>query len=336
MRKLKLLFRRIRHMSFDRMNDMISRVKKESNKPYLYILFDMIFCAIRYNVGYLDYYVFGFIFCSSSERKTYMTMPVNNRLFKDLNDSDMAKSFDDKLKFNQIFNEYLGREWLDLRVSTFEQFVEFAKRNKVLFVKPVDAFSGKGIEKINVDESSDLEVIYQSLIEHKQFVVEECLIQHPKMDELNPSSINTLRITSLIKEDEIHIMYVLIRTSDGTTFIDNIGSGGFYAPVDDSGKIFKPGFTEQDGVHEIHPLTKTKFVGFEVPLFDAAVKLIKTCAALTPEVRYCGWDVAITKDGPVLIEGNPMPGYDIPQNHFHLPTRVGLLPKFKQILKDEM
>ena len=336
MKKLRLLLKRVRHMSFDRMNDMILRVKKESNKSYLYILFDMIFCAMRYNVGYLDYYVFGFIFCNSSERKTYMTMPLNNRLFKDLNDTKMAQNFDDKLMFNQIFNDYLGRQWLDLRVGSFDDFVKFTKNNKVLIVKPVDDFSGKGIEKISIDENSDLVNIHRSLIEHQQFVVEECLVQHPKMNELNPSSINTLRITSLIKENKVHIMYVLIRTSDGTTFIDNIGSGGFYAPVDDSGKIFKPGFTEQDGIHDIHPLTKTKFVGFEVPLYDSAVELIKMCATLTPEVRYCGWDVAITKDGPVLIEGNPMPGYDIPQNHFHLPTRIGLLPKFAEILKDEI
>jgi len=336
MRRLRLLFKRIRYMSFDRMNDMISRVKKESNKSYLYILFDMVYCALRYNVGYLDYYVFGFVFCNATERQTYMTMPLNNRLFKDLNEVKMANNFNDKLKFNEIFNDYLGRQWLDLRVSRYEDFVDFTTINKTIIVKPVDAFSGKGIEKIVIDADSNITEIYDSLIAHEQFVVEECLVQHEKMNVLNPSSINTLRITSLIKNNAVHIMYVLIRTSDGTKFIDNIGSGGFYAPVDDSGRIFKPGFTEQDGIHDAHPLTKTMFVGFEVPLYDDAVELVKTCAALTPEVRYCGWDVAITPKGPVLIEGNPMPGYDIPQNHFHLPTRIGLLPKFSEVLKEEI
>ena len=35
-------------------------------------------------------------------------------------------------------------------------------------------------------------------------------------------------------------------------------------------------------------------------------------------LRYVGWDVAITPDGPVLVEGNDLPGYDMCQNHrFH-------------------
>ena len=31
-----------------------------------------------------------------------------------------------------------------------------------------------------------------------------------------------------------------------------------------------------------------------------------------------------------------MPGYDIPQNHFHLVGKTGRLPQFTEILKDEM
>lgn len=28
-----------------------------------------------------------------------------------------------------------------------------------------------------------------------------------------------------------------------------------------------------------------------------------------PSVRYVGWDVAITSNGPLIIEGNPGPGF---------------------------
>ena len=336
MNKFKLLIKRIRHINFDRMFDMIDRVHKESGKMKLIILIDMIYSAFVYNVGYLDYYVFGFVFCNKEERKTFMTMPISNYLFKTLNDKQRRDDFDDKLKFNEIFNDYLGRGWLDLRKANYDDFVEFTRKYPVLFVKPVDAFSGKGIEKITITDTSDLQAIYKSLLEHKQYVVEECLVQHEGMNVLNPTSINTLRITSLIKDGVVHIPYTLVRTSDGTKAIDNIGSGGFYAPIDENGIIFKPGFTEQDGVHEYHPYTNTKFVGFEIPCYKEAVELIKKVALLTPEVRYCGWDVAITKNGPVLIEGNPMPGYDIPQNHFHLVGKTGRLPQFTEILKDEM
>lgn len=323
-------------MDLHRMIDLIGRVHQESGRARILIFLDMMRCALRYNVGYLDYYVFGFVHLRPQERATFMTMPVSNALFRTLNDPEMIRRFDDKLEFNRIFHDYLGRDWLDLRSASYQDFTAFCKRHDLLFVKPVDAFSGKGIEKIPLRENSDVQAIYQSLLDHKQYVVEECLKQHPGMNELNPTSINTLRITSLIKDGTVHIMYVLLRTSDGTKSIDNIGSGGFYAPVGEDGILYKPGFTEQDGLHEYHPLTHTRFVGFRVPMYDEAVALVKQAATLTPTLRYCGWDVAISDHGPVLIEGNPMPGYDIPQNHFHLKGKTGLLPAFQSILKEEM
>jgi len=39
-------------------------------------------------------------------------------------------------------------------------------------------------------------------------------------------------------------------------------------------------------------------------LHDEAVKMIKELALIVPEVRYVGWDIALTDKGWVLIEGN--------------------------------
>ena len=43
-----------------------------------------------------------------------------------------------------------------------------------------------------------------------------------------------------------------------------------------------------------------------------------------------GWDVAITPDGPVLVEGNNLPGYDMCQNAGHVDE--GMLPRFEKLL----
>ena len=51
-------------------------------------------------------------------------------------------------------------------------------------------------------------------------------------------------------------------------------------------------------------------------------------------VRYIGWDVCITPDGPVLIEGNDYPGYDFWQLPEHTPDKIGLLPYYKKMVPE--
>ncbi len=114
-------------------------------------------------------------------------------------------------------------------------------------------------------------------------------------------------------------MYTLVRMGNGTKAVDNISSGGMYAPVDENGVIFKPAFCDKTGeLYEIHPFTKTKLVGFQIPFYAQAVEMVFEAAQRVPQVGYVGWDVAMAEDGPLLIEGNTMPGYDMPQNYYHL------------------
>jgi len=52
-----------------------------------------------------------------------------------------------------------------------------------------------------------------------------------------------------------------------------------------------------------------------VPHMDKAIALVKDAARLIPEMRYVGWDVAITVDGAAIIEGNNFPSIGLHQNY---------------------
>ena len=68
------------------------------------------------------------------------------------------------------------------------------------------------------------------------------------------------------------------------------------------------------------------------PYFEKALQLCKKAAKVEKHVRYVGWDIAITDKGPVIVEGNPLPGYDMPQNFFVTSKDTGLKPDFEKIL----
>ena len=59
-----------------------------------------------------------------------------------------------------------------------------------------------------------------------------------------------------------------------------------------------------------HPYSGTIIPGFQIPFWDEAKKMVLQAALVLPNVRFIGWDVAIAKDRPLLIEGNSNPGAD--------------------------
>jgi hypothetical protein len=43
---------------------------------------------------------------------------------------------------------------------------------------------------------------------------------------------------------------------------------------------------------------------FQLPMMDEVRAFIDRVARVVPQVQYVGWDVVVTPDGPVLVEGN--------------------------------
>lgn len=65
--------------------------------------------------------------------------------------------------------------------------------------------------------------------------------------------------------------------------------------------------------HTEHPETGEQIVGRILPEWDRVMELVHTCAPIFQPVRYQSMDIAVTADGPVLIEINTGGGFDLPQ-----------------------
>ncbi len=333
MNKIKTFFRRLFAGSFKRMFMHINTIHKETGKNRFVMFFDMIWCIFRYSIGYLDYRVFGFAMIKGKNRKTFMNMNDNLVISRKLNNREFFPKFDNKVLFDEVFNDYIGREYLDLTKATAEDLKEFCKGKKTVFAKAVNDFGGQGITKEKITSDTDYYELYKRLTDNRQLLVEETIVQHEAMNRLSPSSINTIRMVTLLNNGTVHFMYALVRMSNGSNCVDNICSGGMYVSIGQDGVIRKPAFCDATGLYyDRHPYTDTVFNGFEIPMFKEAIEMCKKAALVEPHVGYIGWDVAITPTGPVLVEGNTLPSYDMCQNYGHIDNKTGIKPRFTDIL----
>lgn len=332
--EVKQFISRARSGSVKRMFKLARQAHKASGKPTAFVFADMASCIIRYGIGYQEYISYGFVNKPERLRKTFMTMSHNIALTRALCDHDLYPVFEDKITFLKTFSDYIGRDWIDVSESTPEEVAEFVRDHKAIFAKPTDNFGGQGIERLEGGVAPENpEAFRDGLLEKGQVLLEEGIVQHPEMSRLCATSINTIRVVTVVSQGKAHHIYSLVRMGMGDSFVDNISSGGMYTWVDDDGMLRYPCFHDKTASYiDVHPKTGVAIKGFQIPLYREAVDMCLEAALVEPRIGYVGWDVAITPDRPILVEGNLIPGYDMPQTEAFHPDGMGILPVFEEAL----
>lgn len=324
------------HPSYRELLRIADTVRAETGRPRACILADMLRCALRYGAGFNDYLLCRFYDLTDEQRATYVTRGVNNRLVSQLNDSAYFHIFDNKSEFYTQFGSFLGREWLNLRDASPEDFAEFMRERESVIVKPDSESGGRGVDRLSKAEFDDLEQMYRKLRADGIGVVEDVICQHKALDRLYPNSVNTLRIATILNGQGAHIVYGYIRVGNSDRPVDNLHSGGMFAPIDlKTGRVIYPAYDKARNTYIYHPLTGVKFEGFQIPYWEEAKALCLKAADRVPQMRYIGWDVAVTGAGPVFVEGNNFPGYDILQMPPHTPDKTGMLPLLRKFSDEQ-
>lgn len=331
MKKISYIVSRIFEMDYSSFFKTIKKVKEKSKKNSLFIFFDMVVCMICYGSGYNDYYCFGMYDLNYEQRKTILTRGKNNTYVAMLNPKEYWHFYDNKNEFNTMYNDYLKRKWLYLKDSSLEEFKKWLDNTKEFIAKPNNDSGGHGIEKISVSDFNNLEEVYSYLIDKELLLLEELVVQHKTLSKIYAGSVNTLRIITILRDEKVYFVTTFLRIGNHG-FVDNSCSGGMLTMVDmETGVTLYPACDFELNVFERHPVTNTKIEGIKIPFFKESKDLCETLAKDFTKLKYIAWDVAITENGPVIIEGNPYPGYYY-QFPIHCPNKVGALPIFKDIL----
>ncbi|MDO5026713.1 MAG: sugar-transfer associated ATP-grasp domain-containing protein [Tissierellia bacterium] len=176
-------------------------------------------------------------------------------------------------------------------------------------VKPsIDSGEGRLIRFFEKDKLDDRQVIEAMDDLKANFIFQEEVKQHEILRELNPSSLNTIRVVSFLFEGKVHILSSILRIGAQGNKVDNIGAGGFACPIKEDGYLKSKGVNRKaEWVSENN--YGMKFSQVKVPSYEEVIKLIKQEHSKMAHFKLIGWDFSVSTDGqPIFIEYNSHPG----------------------------
>jgi len=191
---------------------------------------------------------------------------------------------------------------------------------RALIAKPTDGEGGDGLRLLGsfVDAAAlaaKLPVLLGGA--RGTILVQPRVVSHRGLAGVAMNALPTVRIVTILDEaGGPEVVSATFRCpSHGRARVDNMKAGGLIAPVDlGRGTLGAACFGYGGGDHAVHPATGAAIAGRKLPDWAAATALVvRAHAAAFTDYALIGWDVALTDDGPVLIEGNAKPGVLMPQ-----------------------
>ena len=326
----------IKNASFEKLSYTVNAAHERSGKSKLAIFLDMCWCLARYGAGYYDYLIFRFYDLTPAQRKTYITRFISKKFNMYMNDLNYYDLFDNKDQFYELFKDYTDRTFLDLSKATAEDVAKFCEGKERIFCKPRNRTCGLGCMRLNVADFESAEALFEYLKANDIYTIEDVIVNHPDVRKLYDNAVNSMRIITLLDDNkDVHILYIVQKIGLNGSVIDN---NCMFSPVDpETGKIKYPahaGDTPLGIIYEKHPNTGITIQGYQLPYVKEAIEMVKKAALVVPQIRYVGWDVAVTPNGPIIIEGNTYCAHDFWQLPPHTPDKIGMIPTLQKLVPE--
>lgn len=203
----------------------------------------------------------------------------------------------------EVFAAYIGNQLVDSKFNTIS--LKDIQGKKDFFIKTIYGECGDGVKYFsNVFEKDLSDLLSMS---NSEFIFQERVSQHEEMNRINPKAVNTIRLVTILQNGKPVFYKAILRVgTKRSEECDNTSKGGIACGIDEKGKLMEYGFTKPSfgGRTRIHPDSKVEFSLFDIPFYKESINLALKAHRLFYRVKSIGWDIAITPEGPLFIEGN--------------------------------
>ena len=283
-----------------------------------------------------EYFFFNYERLSRKGIQEFVPNREASLFWKFQNTREMYLLTCDKGKTYSCFKRFFHRDVIfisEYNEDSLCQFKSFTDKHKKFITKPNFGNLGNGVQIIDTSKFGSIEDLLKGLLEtYKEgLVAEELSVQCKELAAFHPSSVNTIRLTTArLSNGEIYIINrAFIRFGQGGRCVDNAGNGGIFGGIDFNTGIIKGTIDERVNKYVVHPDTGKTILGYKIPKWEEAKAFVLELAKELPDLNYCGWDLALTDDGWVMVEANGK-GLFI---GFQMPTQEGFRDEFEKLKK---
>ncbi len=189
-------------------------------------------------------------------------------------------------------------------------------------VKATEGAHGDHVTVVNDIEYTDGDcnlVLYDgdktslsSILGKEPLLFESVVKQTTQMAAFNQQSVNTIRImTVLMPDGQAHVIAAWFKLGHKGSCVDNAGNGGNIDGCVDVTTGEMKYAVQFDGFRKVkeverHPDSNIQINGVRIEGWETVKSQVIAFQQAFPFCKAAGWDIAITDDGPVVIEVNDM------------------------------
>lgn len=210
-----------------------------------------------------------------------------------------------------VFARKIEGEWYggSMEQLSFSDVCSLCSLKDLLIVKDAkDSSGGVSVERIDLTRvAAEKRVAFLNerlSARSRDVVIQECIKQHYTFARFNPTSLNTLRITTLYLNGRFTVCSIVLRMGQPGSTVDNWGAGGIMIGVYSDGKVYDVGY-------DIHAkeYRSSNGVFFQDATLEQIPGLLKAVEyAHVHDFSLCkfiGWDIAVDEhNNGVIIEIN--------------------------------
>ncbi|MGD9877936.1 sugar-transfer associated ATP-grasp domain-containing protein [Desulfococcus sp.] len=223
-------------------------------------------------------------------------------------------------------------------------FIDDGGRDADWFAKPEGGRCGTGIMAFRYDgpgryrsesgrrlSKEDVMARVAACSLSSPYILQERILNHADVAALVGDALSTCRIVTYREPDgsEGVLPCAIFKMAARGRSTDNFHTGGMAVSIDLETGVLGRGVVgaEPTTRWDVHPDTQKRVNGFQLPFWAETLALCREAHRVFKDYAFIGWDVAITDDGPMLVEGNLFWGVEAMQMAHETPLGETPFPR---------